>query len=169
MPSIAAVASFAAHRWALLRDAMPQHSFVFTSADSGAAELPARITDVFTVLRWQDADPAQPMDQKTTAAAKAESPLLMVAASHVRTGGALQPGMTAAQQLGLAPVSQRDLAHYAMQEQAAAQAAHINALSGRLPSAKRMRLADFVNPARVGDAALQGSGGGADFGRHTFA
>jgi hypothetical protein len=57
MPIIAAVAAFAAQRWSLLRDSLPQHSFVFTSPDSGAAGLPARITDVFTVVQWQDADP----------------------------------------------------------------------------------------------------------------
>jgi hypothetical protein len=167
LPSVQAVVVFATQRWALLRDAMPQHSFVFLTGDSGAAELPARITDTFTVIRWQDSDPAQPAAPKPAAVAKAESPLLMVAASHLRAGGALQPGLTSAQQLGLAPVSQRDLAHYAMQEQAAAQAAHINALAGRLPSAKRLRLSDFANPARVGDAAMQGGAG--DFGRHTFA
>ncbi len=167
MPNVAAVAAFAAHRWPLLRDAMPQHSFVFTAADNGAAELPARITDTFTAIRWQDADPAQQAAPKTAAAAKPESPLLMVAASHLRAGGVLQPGLTAAQQLGLAPVSQRELAHYAMAQQAAAHAAHINALAGHLPSAKRMRLGDFANPARVGDAAMQGGAG--DFGRHTIA
>ena len=40
-------------------------------------------------------------------------------------------------------------------------------IAGYLPSAKRMRLADFANPARVGDAALQGGFG--DFGKHTVA
>jgi hypothetical protein len=64
-------------------------------------------------------------------------------------------------------MSQRDVAHYAMQEQAAVQAARISAFAGHLPSAKRMRPADFLNPARVGDAAMQGSAG--DFGRNTFA
>jgi hypothetical protein len=167
LPSVPAVAAFAAQRWALLRYAMPQHSFVFLTGESGAAELPARLTENFTVIRWQDSDPAQPAAPKPVAFAKAESPLLMVAASHLRAGGVLQPGLTAAQQLGLAPVGQRDLAHYAMAEQAAAHAAHINVLAGRLPSAKRLRLSDFANPARVGDAALQG--GAADFGRHTFA
>ncbi len=91
----------------------------------------------------------------------------MVAASHLRAGGVLQPGLTAAQQLGLAPVSQRDLAYYAMAEQAAAQAARISALAGSLPSAKRLRLSDFANPARVGDVAMQGGAG--DFGRYNFA
>jgi hypothetical protein len=167
MPNVAAVAAFAAHRWPLLRDAMPQHSFVFTATDNGAAELSARITDNFTVISWQDADPAKPTAPKPAAVAKADAPLQMVAASHLRAGGVLQPGVTAAQQLGLAPVSQRELAHYAMAQQAAAHAAHINALAGRLPSAKRMRLSDFANPARVGDTALQGGAG--DFGRHTVA
>jgi hypothetical protein len=166
MPSTSAVAAFAAQRWPLLRDAMPQHSFVFTSADGGVVELPSRIKDVFTVIRWHDADPQQQPDTKRTAPPPNE-PLLLVAASHLRAGGTLQPGITAAQQLGLAPVSQRDLAHYAMVEQAAAQAARISALAGSLPSAKRMRLADFANAARVGDAALQGGAG--DFGRYTFA
>jgi hypothetical protein len=140
---------------------------VFTAADNGAAELPARITDNFTVISWQDADPAKPTQPKPAAVAKADAPLQMVAASHLRAGGVLQPGLTAAQQLGLAPVSQRELAHYAMARQAAAHAAHINALAGHLPSAKRMRLSDFANPARVGDSALQGGAG--DFGRHTVA
>ena len=167
MPSIAAVAAFAGQRWALLRDAMPQHSFVFTSADSGAAELSTRITDLFTVIRWQDADPAQQPPTKTSPAAPSSEPLSMVAASHIRAGGVLQPGPTPAQRLGLSPVSARDLAHFAMQEQAAAQAARISAIAGYLPSAKRMRLADFANPARVGDAALQGGEG--DFGKHTVA
>jgi hypothetical protein len=167
MPNIAAVAAFAAQRWSLLRDAMPQHSFVFTSADSGTAELSARIRDVFTVVRWQDADPSHPAPAKTSPASPANEPLSMVAASHLRAGGVLQPGLTPAQQLGLAPVSARDLAHYAMQEQAAAQAARISAIAGYLPSATRMRLDDFANPARVGDAALQGGAG--DFGRYTFA
>ena len=166
MPNIAAVAAFAAQRWPLLRDAMPQHSFVFTSPDSGAAELPSRITDVFTVIRWQDADPQRLPDKKRSLAPPSE-PLLMVAASHLRSGGVLHPGLTAAQQLGLELMSQRDVAYYAMQEQAAVQAARISAIAGHLPSAKRMRPADFLNPARVGDAALQGSAG--DFGRNTFA
>jgi hypothetical protein len=167
MPSIAAVAAFAAQRWALLRDAMPQHSFVFSSADSGAVELPTRITDLFTVIRWQDADPSQPASNKSAPASPGGDPLAVVAASHLRAGGVLQPGLTPAQQLGLEPVSARDLAHFAMQEQAAAQAARISAIAGYLPSAKRLRLVDFNNPARVGDAALQGGGG--DFGRHTVA
>jgi hypothetical protein len=167
LPSVPSVAAFAAQRWALLRDAMPQHSFVFLTADGGAVDLPARVIETFTTIRWRDAEPSQPMAPKPAAVAKAESPLLMVAASHLRAGGVLQPGLTAAQQLGLEPVSQRELAHYAMAEQAAAHAAHINALAGRLPSAKRMRLGDFANPARVGDAALQGGAG--DFGRHTIA
>ncbi len=167
MPNTNAVAAFAAKRWALLRDAMPQHSFVFMSGDSGVVDLPVRVTDAFTIVRWQDADPQQQPDTKGSALVAANEPLRMVAASHLRTGGALQPGITAAQQLGLAPLSQRDLAHYAMAEQAAAQAARIGALAGSLPSAKRMRLADFANPARVGDAALQGRAG--DFGHHTFA
>jgi hypothetical protein len=166
MPNTIAVAAFAAQRWPLLRDVMPQHSFVFMSGDSGVADLPARVTDTFTVVRWQDADPQQHPDTKGSALA-ANEPLRMVAASHLRAGGALQPGLTAAQQLGLAPVSQRDLAYYAMAEQAAAQAARISALAGSLPSAKRLRLSDFANPARVGDAAMQGGAG--DFGRHTFA
>ncbi len=166
MPNIAAVAAFAAQRWPLLRDAMPQHSFVFTSPDSGAAELPSRITDVFTVIRWQDADPQRIPDKKRSLAPPSE-PLLMVAASHLRSGGVLHPGLTAAQQLGLELMSQRDVAHYAMQEQAAAQAARISAFAGHMPSAKRMRPADFSKPARVMDAALQGSAG--DFGRYTFA
>jgi hypothetical protein len=167
LPNIAAVAAFASQRWALVRDAMPQHSFVFTSADSGAAELPARVTDVFTVISWRDADPSQPASNKPATASPTSEPLSMVAASHLRAGGVLQPGLTPAQQLGLAPVSTRDLAHFAMQEQAAAQAARICAIAGYLPNSKRMRLTDFANPARVGDAALQGAAG--DFGRHTVA
>jgi hypothetical protein len=168
MPSTSAVAAFAAQRWTLLRDALPQHSFVFTAADSGTAELPSRITDTFTVIRWQDADPAQQAPSKSSTATPSPSePLSMVAASHLRAGGVLQPGITPAQRLGLAPVSTRDLAHYAMQEQAAAQAARISAIAGYLPSVKRLRLTDFANAARVGDAALQGGAG--DFGRYTFA
>lgn len=167
MPNTSAVAAFAAQRWPLLRDAMPQHSFVFTSTDGGV-ELPSRVRDVFTVIRWQDADPAQPAPSKSSTATSSPSePLSMVAASHLRAGGVLQPGITPAQRLGLAPVSTRDLVHYAMQEQAAAQAARISAIAGYLPSAKRLRLTDFANAARVGDAALQGGAG--DFGRYTFA
>jgi hypothetical protein len=166
VPNIAAVAAFAAQRWSLLRDAMPQHSFVFTSADSGTAEMPSRVMDTFMVMRWQDADPQQQPDTKRSVVPPSE-PLLMVAASHLRAGGHLQPGLNAAQQLGLELMSRRDAAYYAMQEQAAAQAARISAFAGHLPSAKRMRLDDFANPARVGDAALQGGAG--DFGRYTFA
>jgi hypothetical protein len=165
MPNIAAVAAFAAQRWPLLRDAMPQQSFVFTSPDNGAAELPPRVTDTFTVIRWQDADPQRLHDKKRSLAPPSE-PLLMVAASHLRSGGVLHPGLTAAQQLGLELMSHRDVAYYAMQEQAAVHAARISAIAGHLP--KRLKPTEaFKYPARVMDAALQGSAG--DFGRNTFA
>jgi ethanolamine ammonia-lyase large subunit len=90
----------------------------------------------------------------------------MVAASHLRSGGVLHPGLTAAQQLGLELMSQRDVAYYSMQEQAAAQAARISAIAGLVP--KRLKPNEaFTNPARVMDAVMQGSAG--DFGRNTFA
>lgn len=87
LPTVPAVAAFAAQRWALLRDAMPQHSFVFlTTGDSGAAVLPARVADVFTVITWRDGDQARPAPPKSSAATPPSEPLSMVAASHAEGG-----------------------------------------------------------------------------------
>ena len=90
-----------------------------------------------------------------------------VAASHTRSGGALRPGRTIEQRLGLAEPTARDLLWFHNNKQAVAMARQANALAGHVPF-KRFKLNEaFDRPARAVDQQLQGFN--ADFGRFTTA
>lgn len=167
LPSVASAAAFAASRLPSLQKNLPQHSWVLFTLDNGAAELPSAVTDRYTWLHWRDAHPRLPgaaSDAADSLKGSAHDPLRVIAASHARVGGELQPGRSIEQTLGLQTASARDIAWYHMTQAAAAQARHLNAVAGHFP--KRLKT-DHFDSKRVTDMALQGGAG--DFGRNTVA
>jgi len=168
MPSIAAASLFATQRWPKLSADMPMHSFAFFTLSSGDDAMPARVTDTYQVLHWQDAHPSAPESSAPAPPAVGRlDPLALVAASHTRSGGALRPGRTDEQRLGLAEPTARDLMWFHNNEQAVAMARRTNAIAGHVPSKRLKPNEAFDRPARAMDQQLQGFN--ADFGRFTTA
>jgi hypothetical protein len=167
MPSIAEASIFAIQRWQKLSADMPMHSFAFFTLSNSDDAPPARVTDTYAVIRWQDAHPTVPESSATMAPQVGGlDPLRVIAASHIRTGGVLRPGRTVEQQLGLVEPTARDLIWFHNQQQAAAVARHTNAVAGHM--SKRFKPNDaFDNPGRFLSGQLQGFP--ADFGHFTKA
>lgn len=168
--NVISMALFVANRLAQVQTTCPTKSFVLFAPDmapQAASDdaLPPAIRERCTVLTWRSTHPAA-ASEAALPGGNAGSPWHTVAASHLRTGGALHPGRGPAQQLGLEPASQRDLAWYYNNQQAEAMARRTSAIAGRVP--KRFKPSDaFDKPMRVMDRQLQGFA--TDFGRFTNA